>query len=175
MPVVLGISGSLRKDSLNTELLRLAAEELPEGVELDLWDGLRGIPPYDSDLESDPPAEVLALVERIEAADAVLFSSPEYNGSVPGQLKNAIDWVSRQSLDAPLRGKSVAVIGGSPGQFGGVWGHGELRKILGIMGAHVADVELSVSKLDERLADPDEQLRAEVRVAVGSILSLQPA
>jgi chromate reductase, NAD(P)H dehydrogenase (quinone) len=175
MPVVLGISGSLRKDSLNTELLRLAAEELPEGVELDLWDGLRGIPPYDSDLESDPPAEVLALVERIEAADAVLFSSPEYNGSVPGQLKNAIDWVSRQSLDAPLRGKSVAVIGGSPGQFGGVWGHGELRKILGIIGAHVADVELSVSKLDERLADPDEQLRAEVRVAVGSILSLQPA
>jgi chromate reductase, NAD(P)H dehydrogenase (quinone) len=175
MPVVLGISGSLRKDSLNTELLRLAAEELPEGVELDLWDGLRAIPPYDADLELDPPAEVVALVELIEDADAVIFSSPEYNGSVPGQLKNALDWVSRQSLGAPLRGKSVAVIGGTPGQFGGVWGHGELRKILGIMGAHVADVEISVSKLDERLADPDEQLRSELRVAMGSILILQPA
>ena len=98
------------------------------------------------------------LVEALDAADVVLFSSPEYNGSVPGQLKNAIDWVSRQSLGAPLRGKPVAVIGGSPGQFGGVWGHGELRKVLGIVGARVADVELSVSKLDQRLADPDEQL-----------------
>jgi chromate reductase, NAD(P)H dehydrogenase (quinone) len=170
MPRVLGISGSLRRDSLNTELLRLAAEELPEGVELDLWDGLRAIPPYDADLESDAPAEVLALVEQLEDADAVLFSSPEYNGSIPGQLKNALDWVSRQSLGAPLRGKPVAVIGGTPGQFGGVWGHGELRKVLGIMGAHVGDIELSVSKIDERLVDPDDQLRSELRVAIESLV-----
>ncbi len=113
---------------------------------------------------------MLAFAELIRSADAVLFSSPEYNGSVPGQLKNALDWVSRQSLGAPLRGKSVAVIGGSPGQFGGVWGHGELRKVLGIMGAHVADIELSVSKLDERLADVDAQLRAELRVAVNALV-----
>jgi chromate reductase len=169
MTSILGISGSLRWNSLNTELLRLAAEELPEGAELDLWEGLRSIPPYDADLEGDPPAEVLAFVERIEAADAVLFSSPEYNGSVPGQLKNALDWVSRQSLGAPLRGKPVVVIGGSPGQFGGVWGHGELRKVLGILGAHVGDIELSVSKLDKRIADVDDQLRIELRVAVTAL------
>lgn len=166
MTRILGISGSLRRDSLNTKLLGLAVEELPEGAELDLWEGLRSIPPYDADLEASPPGAVLAFVERIEAADAVLFSSPEYNGSVPGQLKNALDWVSRQSLGAPLRGKPVAVIGGSPGQFGGLWGHGELRKVLGILGAHVADIELSVSRLDQRLADGDDQLRTELRVAL---------
>ena len=169
MTRILGISGSLRRDSLNSQLLRLAAEELPAGAELDLWDGLRSIPPYDADLEASPPAAVLAFVERIDAADAVLFSSPEYNGSVPGQLKNALDWVSRQSLGAPLRGKPAGVIGGSPGQFGGVWGHGELRKVLGIMGAHVGDIELSVSKLDDRLADVDDQLRLELGVAVTAL------
>ena len=171
MTRVLGVSGSLRQDSLHTELLRLAAEELPEGVEFAEWDGLRSIPPYDADLEGTPPAEVLQLVEALDAADVVLFSSPEYNGSVPGQLKNAIDWVSRQSLGAPLRGKPVAVIGGSPGQFGGVWGHGELRKVLGIVGARVADVELSVSKLDQQLADPDEQLRRQLQMAVSAALA----
>ncbi len=166
---ILGISGSLRRDSLNTELLSLAAEELPEGVELSEWDGLRSIPPYDADLDGDPPDEVIAFAEQLRAADAVLISSPEYNGSIPGQLKNALDWVSRQALGAPLRGKTVGVIGGSTGQFGGVWGHGELRKVLGIMGADVTDVELSVSKLDERLADPDELLRTELRVAVAAL------
>ena len=172
---VLGISGSLRQDSLHTELLRLAAEELPAGVEFAQWDGLRSIPPYDADLEGTVPVEVQELVEALDAADVVLFSSPEYNGSVPGQLKNAIDWVSRQSLGAPLRGKPVAVIGGSTGQFGGVWGHGELRKVLGIVGARVADVELSVSKLDQRLADPDEQLREELRVAVQALVPVLAA
>ena len=93
---VLGISGSLRDDSYNTKLLRAAAELLPHDVEFELWDGLKAIPPYDEDDDVDPaPAPVAALRAAIAGADAVLFATPEYNSSIPGVLKNALDWVSR--------------------------------------------------------------------------------
>jgi chromate reductase, NAD(P)H dehydrogenase (quinone) len=166
---ILGISGSLRADSLNTQLLRLAAEELPAGVSLALYEGLAEIPPYDPDVEDAVPAAVAELRDAIEAADAVLFSSPEYNGSIPGQLKNAIDWLSRQAVGAPLRGTAVAVMGTSPGQFGGVWGQAELRKVLGITGARVVPTELGVPKGHERLEEPDEALRAQVRGLIESL------
>lgn len=166
---ILGIAGSLRAASLHRDLLGLAAEELPAGVFFELWDGLGAIPPYDADDESPPPAVVQDLVEAIGRADGVVFASPEYNGSVPGVLKNAIDWVSRQGVGAPLRGKPVAVIGGSPGQFGGVWAHAELRKVLGVAGASVVEVELSVPRLDQRLAEPDDDLRGGVRAALGAL------
>jgi chromate reductase len=108
---VLGISGSLRRDSHNTELLRAAATLLPSGVEFELFDGLKEIPPYAEDDESRAPASVQHLRERIAAADAVLFATPEYNHSIPGALKNALDWVSRPHRTNTLRGKHSLLVG----------------------------------------------------------------
>jgi chromate reductase, NAD(P)H dehydrogenase (quinone) len=155
---VLGISGSLRRDSHNTELLRAAATLLPSGVEFELYDGLRDIPPYDEDVRgASPEAEaVTRLKERIAAADAVLFATPEYNHSIPGQLKNALDWVSRPLAETPLRGKPVAVIGASTGMFGAVWAQAELRKVLGAIGARVLDRELPVPTADEIVRDREK-------------------
>jgi chromate reductase len=168
---ILGISGSLRAGSLNTQLLRLAAEVLPAGVSLELYEGLADIPPYDPDVEDAVPAAVAELRDAIESADVVLFSSPEYNGSIPGQLKNASDRLSRQAVGAPLRGTAVAVMGTSPGQFGGVWGQAELRKVLGITGARVVPTELSLAKGHERLEEPDEAVRGQLRSLVGDLVA----
>src|SRR5881394_2598251 len=100
---VLGISGSLRADSHNTSLLRAAAELFPDGFELELWDGLKAVPPYNEDDDVDPaPAAVAQLRDALAGADAVLFATPEYNHSVPGQLKNALDWASRPLRTNPL-------------------------------------------------------------------------
>ena len=105
---VLGISGSLRRDSHNTELLRAAATLLPSGVEFELYEGLKDVPPYDEDEDKAQVGSVQRLKEHIAAADAVLFATPEYNHSIPGHLKNALDWVSRPLADTPLKGKPVA-------------------------------------------------------------------
>jgi chromate reductase, NAD(P)H dehydrogenase (quinone) len=153
---VLGISGSLRKDSHNTELLRAAATLLPSGVEFELYEGLRDIPPYDEDDESEAPAAVTRLRERIALADAVLFATPEYNHSIPGALKNALDWVSRPIATNTLRNKPVAVIGASTGMFGAVWAQAELRKVAGALGARVIDRELPVPTADEIVHDRDK-------------------
>jgi chromate reductase, NAD(P)H dehydrogenase (quinone) len=143
---ILGISGSLRADSHNTALLRAAAELLPPGVELELYEGLREIPPYDQD-EDDAgrhsPA-VLALRQAIEQADAVLISTPEYNHSIPGVLKNALDWVSRPVATSVLRNKPAAVVGASTSLFGAIWAQAEVRKVLAAIGADVVDRELPV-------------------------------
>src|ERR687888_2766578 len=113
------ISGSLRRDSYNTRLLHSAAELLPEGVELELWDGLKAVPPYDEDDDVEPaPAAVAALRAVVAGADAVLFATPEYNSSIPGQLKNALDWASRPLATNTFRNKPVAVVGSSTGAFG---------------------------------------------------------
>jgi chromate reductase len=153
---VLGISGSLRRDSHNTELLRAAATLLPSGVEFELYDGLRDIPPYDEDHDQAGDAAVRRLKERIAAADAVLFATPEYNHSIPGHLKNALDWVSRPLAETPLKGKPVAVIGASTGMFGAVWAQAELRKVLGAIGARVIDRELPVPMADEIVRDREK-------------------
>ena len=146
---VLGISGSLREGSHNTELLRAAAEALPPGAHLELFEGLADIPPYSEDAESEPAQAVTDLKEAIAAADVVLFSTPEYNHSLPGQLKNALDWVSRPFADNPLRGKPVAVLGVSTGMFGAVWAQAELRKVAAALGARVIDREFSVPYADD--------------------------
>lgn len=159
---LLGISGSLRAGSLNTQLLRLAAEELPEGVELELYDDLASIPAFDQDLVDVAPDSVDELKAAIAESDGLLVATPEFNGSIPGQLKNALDWVSRPLADNPARSKPVVVIGASTSSFGGIWAQRELKKVLGILGAHVLDVELAVAKADERLADPDLELRVEL-------------
>ena len=147
---ILGVSGSLRESSFNTSLLRAALEAAPDGVELELWEGLGELPLYDEDLEHDAPESVQRLREAWAAADAILFSTPEYNGSIPGGLKNAIDWASRPRLEAVLRNKPVAVVGASTGQFGALWAQQDLKRILGIAGARVVGTEIPVSRAQER-------------------------
>ncbi len=164
MTRILGISGSLRRDSHNTSLLRAAAEAAGPDVELELYDGLKEIPPYDEDDDVHPrPPSVARLNEAITSADAVLFSTPEYNSSIPGQLKNAIDWVSRPVATNALRNKPVAVVGASTGGFGAVWAQAELRKVLSALGARVLDVELPVPHAHTRFEDgglTDDEIRA---------------
>jgi chromate reductase len=148
---ILALSGSLRDASYNTALARAAVEEAPEGVEIELYEGLQDIPPYDGDLDGeDAPEPVRDLRARIERADALLFVTPEYNGSVPGVLKNAIDWASRPPRGgAALWGKTAAVAGATTGQYGALWAQQDLRRILGIAGARVLEGELPVPRAHE--------------------------
>ena len=149
---ILGLSGSLRRDSHNTRLLRGTAGLLPNGVELEVFDGLAAIPPYSEDEErAQTPAAVAALKEAIAGADAVLVATPEYNGSIPGVLKNALDWVSRPRAQTPLQDKPAAVIGASTGLFGAVWAQAETRKVLGTIGARVVDRELPIGHAEDAL------------------------
>jgi chromate reductase len=182
---VLGISGSLRRDSHNTKLLRAAGGVVEElGGDFELFDGLRSLPPYDEDDDiGDGPPAVVRLREAIDSADAILFATPEYNSSIPGVLKNAVDWASRPHKESPLRNKPVAVIGASTGMFGAVWAQAELRKVLGSAGARVADVELAVGHAHEHLdiaghpSDPAqaEALRDSVRILLGEVPQLAVA
>ena len=178
---VLGISGSLRRDSHNTKLLRAAGELVQEqGGRFELFEGLKAIPPYDEDDDlGNGPAPVVALRRAIADADVLLFATPEYNSSIPGALKNAIDWASRPIATNPLRNKPVAVIGASTGMFGAVWAQAELRKVLAATGARVTDVELAVGHAHERLdhaGHPIDAAQGEaLDDAVGMLLAeLQP-
>jgi chromate reductase len=149
---VLAVSGSLRADSHNTRLLEEAAAAAPGGVEVELFDPalIAELPIYDQDLDDDgAPASVERLREAWADADAILFATPEYNGSVPGGLKNAIDWASRPKFEAALTNQTVAVIGASTGQFGAMWAQQDLKKILGIAGARVVGDVLPVSRAHE--------------------------
>ena len=169
---VLAIPGSLRNDSYNAKLLYNAARLFTEDAVLDLWGGLKDVPPYDEDDDGENvPAAVTELREAIAAADAVLIATPEYNHSIPGQLKNAFDWVSRPIATNPMRNKPVAVIGASTGAFGAVWAQRELKKVLGLMGARVLDLELSVAKADRRLAGPDQELRDQLAGVIAELIA----
>ena len=155
---VLAISGSLRRGSYNTQLLRVAAERAPAGMELELYDELELVPPYNADRDTDePPAEVRRLRDKIAAADALLFATPEYNSSIPGQLKNAVDWASRPFRHSALWGKPAAVIAASPNAYGGLWAQVELKKVLARSGARVVDVELAIPRVRESF-DADGRL-----------------
>ena len=157
---ILGISGSLRRGSHNQTLLRAARAELPTGVDLVEWDGLAGLPAFTEDLEGTPPPAVRAFRSFVADADGLLIATPEYNASVPGALKNALDWASRPFPANVLRGKPSLVIGASTGLFGAVWAQAEVRKVLAASGASVLDGELGVGAADEAfradasLADP---------------------
>ena len=147
---ILAISGSLRRGSFSSGLLRAARELAPAGVEVELYDGLAELPAYNQDLESDVPAAVGTLRQRIASADALLVATPEYNGSVPGALKNALDWASRPHGASALSGKAAAVIGNSPSPFGAAWAQEHLRRALALSGAVVLDREMKVGRVDER-------------------------
>src|SRR5918999_4274482 len=150
---ILGIAGSLRRGSHNRRLLRAAGDVLPPGAVLVEWDGLAGIPAFDEDFEESPPPAVRDFLDAIEAADALLIATPEYNASVPGALKNALDWASRPFPDNVLRAKPAAVIGASTGLFGAVWAQAEVRKVLKASGAHVIESELPVGLADGAFTD----------------------
>jgi chromate reductase len=161
---VLAISGSLRAGSHNSALLRALREEAPEDVELSIWDGLKEIPAYDADEDTVPgPASVEAFREAVREADAVFFATPEYNSSVPGALKNALDWASRPIATNVFRNKPVAVVSSSAGAFGGVWAAAELRKVLGAMGSRVTEAELAVGHAHEKLDEQGDLIDADVR------------
>jgi NAD(P)H-dependent FMN reductase len=146
---VLVLLGSLRAGSINRQLVELAIENAPEGVELEFFDRLGDVPHYNEDIDSADisavPEAVAALRTAAGRADAALLVTPEYNGSIPGVLKNAIDWLSRPYGDGALKDKPAAVVGTALGQYGGVWAHDETRKTLGIAGPRVVeDLKLSV-------------------------------
>jgi chromate reductase, NAD(P)H dehydrogenase (quinone) len=179
---VLGISGSLRRDSYNTKLLRHAGELFEaEGVEFEIYDGLADVPPYDEDDDVEGAPEAVSRIrEAVRAADAVFFATPEYNSSIPGALKNVLDWVSRPYATNPMRNKPVGVIGASAGMFGAVWAQAELRKVLGAMGARVTEGEVAVGRAMDRfdgngrLNEPN--LEEEVReVARTLVAEAEPA
>jgi chromate reductase, NAD(P)H dehydrogenase (quinone) len=168
---ILGISGSLRAGSHNTRLLHAAARELSEGAELRLWTGLAGIPPYNEDEDDPLPAPVAELKQALAEADAVLFATPEYNSSIPGQLKNAIDWASRPFAENPLRGKPVAVVGASTNAFGALWAQDDLRRVLARLGARVLEGGLPVSRAPERFDEAGELVDEEIRDGLRGVLS----
>ena len=144
---LLAISGSLRRDSYNSALLRAAGAHVPDSVEYRVWHGLDEIPAYSDDVDR-APLPVVAFRQELARADAVVFATPEYNASIPGALKNALDWASRPLQSNPLRDKPVSVIGASQGVFGAIWAQAELRKVLRTLGAAVDERELVVARAD---------------------------
>lgn len=163
MTKVLGISGSLRRHSYNTGLLRAAREHAPEGVEVEIYEGLESLAPYNEDREDDHPDSVDRLLGKIDEADALLIATPEFNTALPGQLKHLVDWGSRPyGPEAKLYGKPVAVVGASKTDYGAMWAQDQLRKALGIAGARLTDVELSIGRAHEsKFAENGELVDAE--------------
>jgi NAD(P)H-dependent FMN reductase len=175
---VLALVGSLRAASINRQIAELAAEVAPDGVAVTIFEGLGDLPFYNEEIDDvmNPEAPVLAAVAALRGAaadaDAALVVTPEYNGSYPAVVKNAVDWLSRPFGDSALKGKPLAVIGGSFGQYGGVWAHDDTRKSFGIVGARVVDaIKLSVPFKTLNGQHPREhaEVSANVRDAVGKL------
>nr|WP_236981681.1 MULTISPECIES: NAD(P)H-dependent oxidoreductase [Mycobacterium] len=177
---ILALVGSLRTASVNRQIAELAAQVAPEGATVTVFDALAELPFYNEDVDPavgaqhDEPAAVAALRAAAREADAALVVTPEYNGTIPAVLKNAIDWLSRPFGSGALKGKPLAVIGGSLGQYGGVWAHDETRKSFGIAGARVVEsIKLSVpfKSLDGKAPAEHEELTANVRDVVGKLVA----
>ena len=173
---VLGLVGSLRAASINRQIAELATEVAPDGVAVTIFEGLGDLPFYNEDIDNDAdvPAAVTALRAVAAEADATLVVTPEYNGSIPAVIKNAIDWLSRPFGDSALKGKPLAVIGGAYGQYGGVWAHDETRKSFGIAGPRVVEsIKLSVPFATLNGQHPREhaEVAANVRDAVGKLVA----
>ncbi|MCV7364498.1 NAD(P)H-dependent oxidoreductase [Mycolicibacterium neworleansense] len=167
---VLVLIGSLRAASINRQLAELAVEQAPDGVELRIFDRLGELPFYNEDIDGDDVAEpVVALRAAAAEADAALVVTPEYNGSIPGVLKNAIDWLSRPWGNGALKDKPLAVVGAALGQYGGVWAHDETRKSFGIAGPRVVE-DLKLSVPSKTLDDKHPRENAEVAEALRDIV-----
>ena len=166
---LLALSGSLRHDSFNRGLLRAAQEVAPVGVELVPYDDWADAEPYNEDLEGSVPGGAAAVRERISEADGLLIATPEYNGGVPGALKNALDWASRPHGLSPLAGKPVAVISSSPSPFGATWAGESLRRALSLSGAQVVDGELAIGKVSE-LFENGELADSAARARIGRLV-----
>jgi len=173
---VLTLVGSLRAASINRQIAELATEGAPVGVAVTIFEGLGDLPFYNEDIDNDAdvPAAVTALRAVAAEADATLVVTPEYNGSIPAVIKNAIDWLSRPFGDSALKGKPLAVIGGAYGQYGGVWAHDETRKSFGIAGPRVVEsIKLSVpfGTLNGQHPREHAEVAANVRDAVGKLVA----
>jgi chromate reductase len=169
---ILGISGSLRSGSHNSRLLAAASELLPADVDYVRFGGLKAIPPFDEDDEPDPiDAAVAHLRTEIAAADGILIATPEYNSSIPGQLKNAIDWASRPFDTAALRNKNVAVIGASTSMFGAVWAQAETKKALGAAGARVIEGDFALPYAHESFDTDDHLSDPELQTALAAVVA----
>jgi NAD(P)H-dependent FMN reductase len=175
---VLALVGSLRAASINRKIAELATEVAPDGVAVTVFEGLADIPFYNEEIDDvmNTEAPALAAVDALRAAageaDAALVVTPEYNGSYPAVIKNAIDWLSRPFGDGALKGKPLAVIGGSFGQYGGVWAHDDTRKSFGLAGARVVDsLKLSVpfKTLEGKAPAEHGELVENVREIVGKL------
>jgi chromate reductase len=173
---ILGLCGSLRQDSYNRRLLASAAQELPDDAVFIVFEDIARLPPYNEDIDAhDTPVAVLALRRAIAAASGIVIATPEYNASVPGLLKNAIDWASRPYPDHALRGKPVIVAGASISPYGATLAQAELRRVLNAIGAHVLEGELAVAQANEafgadgRLADA--RLRSELASHVQALVA----
>lgn len=172
---VLVLVGSLRAQSVNRQLAEIAVANAPEGVRLNLFDRLGELPYYNEDIDVDPvPEPVQALRDAAAQADATLIVTPEYNGSIPGVLKNAIDWISRPYGQGALKDKPAAVIGAALGQYGGVWAHNETRKSIGVAGLRVVEsIEFSLptSSLDGKHPQDSAEVVGKLRDIVGKLVA----
>ena len=170
---VLVLVGSLRQGSINRQLAELAVETAPDGVRLEFFDRLGELPFYNEDIDNEDVAGPVAALRQVAAdADATLVVTPEYNGSIPGVLKNAIDWLSRPFGNSALKGKPLAVVGTALGKFGGVWAHDETRKSFGIAGPRVVeDLKLSVvsTAFDGKHPRENAEVAGQLRDIVGKL------
>src|SRR5215472_115957 len=168
--LLVGVVGSLRRDSYNRKLLRAARYLVPRGVSLDIWDGLGSVPPFNEDDEQAPAPAVVAMRHVFDQANAMIIATPQYNASLPGQLKNALDWASRPYAENVLRGKPVAVIGASQGPSGAARAHAEARAVLGAIGAEVVTANLSLGRVSMAFDDTGRLINTEHRAHLEEVL-----
>ena len=173
--VILGFAGSLRKDSYNKALLRAAAELVPKGAKLEIFD-IEGIPLYNQDLEYEMPAKVKEFKAKIRSADAILVATPEYNYSIPGVLKNAIDWASRPLGDNSFEGKAVAIMSASIGMLGGVRAQYHLRQVFVSLNMYPINkpeviVPFAKEKFDENGRLKDDETRTKIRELLENLVT----
>jgi chromate reductase len=167
-----GIAGSLRQGSFNRSLLHFAADCAPDGVVVDVFDGLGDLPCFNEDAEGGrTPTEIHEFWARVDGADAVLVATPEYNSAMPGVLKNALDWASRPPGESVLAAKPAAVMGASPGRFGAARAQEQVRMVLTAIGAEVLDRELPVARAHEIIGPDGRVTDDEVATGIGDLVA----
>ena len=174
--LILGFAGSLRKGSYNKALLQAAAELLPEEARLEIFN-LEGIPPFNQDLEKEMPERVKEFKAKIRAADAILIATPEHNYSIPGVLKNAIDWASRPYGDNSFEGKPGAIISASTGMLGGARAQYHLRQVFVFLDMYAVNkpevfVTFAAQKIDEQGKLTDEATRKIIKQLLEALVAL---